>query len=442
MARSANPTRSDSANAAPPQPFARQLALAQIHPQLAPLCAVPGGYALDVSVARSWFSLPPARGLAGYGLSRALRLLLDVLAGMAALHATVTETGVGFVHGELTPSAIRVDEQGVARLLPLAPWHWQAAELPLSKESLGHLAPERLLGDTIDGRADVFSAGVLLWEALAGSRLFEHDSLDGIVTRLMGGKVLLPELPPELAWAIPLKAVAMRALAVDPEQRFADCTELEHAIEAVSRGHLASHAEVLGFFQTPAPSVTVSDESFRLSHKSSLSALVTVTAPIPAPASEHDVEVAAAPRRARRAAWAVTAAVSLLAALGVGAFARYNQTRAPAHAVEQGSVIAAVPVVTVPLVALPVAAASPQSSAAAPAATLALDPTPSVSAGASVAPTVTPLSDARLGGPAAASSRGAKDHITPKAARATSPAKPSAGPKTRIRDNEAEQYGI
>ncbi len=230
----------------------RQLTLAQIHPQLAPLCAVPGGYALDVSVARSWFSLPPARGLAGYGLSRALRMLLDVLAGLGALHATLTETGVGFVHGELTPSAIRVDEQGVARLLPLAPWHWQATELPPSKESLGHLAPERLLGDIIDRRADVFSVGVLLWEALAGSRLFEHDSLDGIVTRLMGGKVLLPELPPELVWAIPLKAVAMRALAVDPEQRFADSTELEHAIEAVSRGHLASHAEVLGFSDASA----------------------------------------------------------------------------------------------------------------------------------------------------------------------------------------------
>src|SRR5580692_1152739 len=118
---------SDSASALPSQPFARQLTLAQLHPQLAPLCAVPGGYALDVTAARGWFALPPARGLAGYGLSRALRMLLDVLAGVAALHAPVTETGVGFVHGELAPSSLRVDTQGVVRLLPLAPWHWQGS---------------------------------------------------------------------------------------------------------------------------------------------------------------------------------------------------------------------------------------------------------------------------------------------------------------------------
>ncbi|HTA90317.1 MAG TPA: hypothetical protein VK745_12095 [Polyangiaceae bacterium] len=416
------------------QPFATQLSLAQIHPQLAPLCVVPGGYALDVTVSRGWFALPPARGLAGYGLSRALRILLDVLAGVAALHATVTERGVGFVHGELAPSSVRVDAQGVARLLPLAPWHWQVAELPPSPESLGHLAPERLLGDVIDRRADVFSAGVLLWEALAGSRLFEHDSPDGIVTRLMGGKVLLPELPPELAWAIPLKAVAMRALAVDPGQRFADCVELERAIEAVARGHLASHAEVVAFFQTPARSVSVSDEKFRSSHKSSLSALVTMTAPLAAPVSERDLQSASTPRRARRATWAVTAAVSLVAALGVGAFARYNQTRAPAPAAERGAAIAVAPLASAPLVAL-------EPSAAAAAATPTSELAPSASASAVVAPTVTPLSDARVGARVAPAARDSKGRAAPKAARAVPPAKPAAA-KPRIRDNEAEQYGI
>jgi hypothetical protein len=424
------------------EPFAAQLALANIHPELAPLCKVPGGYALDVTVAHRWFALPPARGFAGYGLARALRMLLDVLKGLAALHDTQVESGAGFVHGELAPSLIRVDARGVARLLPLAPWHWQANELPMARESLGHLAPERLLGDAVDRRADVFSAGVLLWEALAGCRLFEHDSVDGIVTRLMGGKVLLPELPPELAWAIRLKAVAMRALAVDPEQRFADCAALAAAIEAVARGRIASHAEVAAFFYAPARSVSVANaDPFRSSHKSSLSALVTATVSLPSQPSEVDVATVSKPGRARRAAWTVTALVSLFAALGVGAFAHYNQVRAAAHQAPASAPMAPalVPELTAPVLAVPLEASAAAGNVPVPSA-LAPD-APSVTP-ATDGPSVTPAIDGRLGARAVPAARDAKGHAVTKFARPAAPAKPALPAKAHPRDAEADQYGI
>lgn len=237
---------------------------------------VPGGYVLEAELTRNWFELPAQRGLAGYGLARALRILLDVLSGLAALHDTKTEAGAGFVHGEVVPAMLRVDRQGCGRLVPLAPWHRLEVGVALATERQGHVAPERLLGDAIDQRADVFSCGVLLWEALAGRRLFEAESIDGIVMRLMGGKVQLPELPPELTWAAPLKSVAMCALSVDPAQRFGDCAELASAIEECVLDHIATHEEVAAFFGArertsmlppalPSPAV---------SHKSSLSALV------------------------------------------------------------------------------------------------------------------------------------------------------------------------
>jgi hypothetical protein len=102
--------------------------------------AAGAGYVLDSSVAARWFALPTGRGFAGYGLARALRMLLDLLAGLAALHETATEDGVGFVHGELVPALVRIDAEGVSRLLPLAAWHW-APEAPFSPPSLGYLAP-------------------------------------------------------------------------------------------------------------------------------------------------------------------------------------------------------------------------------------------------------------------------------------------------------------
>ncbi len=242
-------TRLESAD-----PFAMQLALSRVHARLVPMRRVAGEYEIHPG-AEAWFELPAGRGLAGYGLGRALRMLLDVLRGLTALHDTFAASGVPFAHGEVTLSQFRVDPEGVCRLVPLTARHSSEGGGTLDPAVIGHLAPERLLGETLDARADVFSAGILLWEALAGRRLFEETTADAIVDRLMAEKLQMPKLPPELAWAIPLKSVAARALAVDPHQRFSDCAELATAIAIVARERVATHAEIANFFGAPARSI-------------------------------------------------------------------------------------------------------------------------------------------------------------------------------------------
>ncbi|HEY3668213.1 MAG TPA: hypothetical protein VGL19_19555, partial [Polyangiaceae bacterium] len=86
------------------------------------------------------------------------------------------------------------------------------------------------------------------WEALAGRRLFEESSAEVIVERVMLGKAPMPQLPPELVWAIPLKMVAARALCAAPQHRFAGSAELATAIAIVARERVASHADVASFF--------------------------------------------------------------------------------------------------------------------------------------------------------------------------------------------------
>ena len=353
--------------------FPAQVALAQLHPRLVPVQPVPGGFALDAELTRDWFELAAQRGFAGYGLARALRILLDVLNGLIALHDTKTEAGTPFVHGEVVPALLRVDRRGVGRLVPLAPWHRFKVGAPPARERQGHLAPERLLGDAIDQRADVFSCGVLLWEALAGRRLFETDSVDSIVTRLMGGKLQLPELPPELAWAMPLKVVAMCALAVDPAQRFADCAELATAIEDVAGSQIATHEDVAAYFgarehgsHPPLAALIVPP-----SHNSSLSALVSPVLPRSEPAPEPPPAPASepTPSSVARRLWKAVALLSLLAALGVSAFARYNAAHAPVHGTLSGSPLAAPAKGLVAPASPPLAASAPApSEAAAPAA--------------------------------------------------------------------------
>jgi len=340
-----NPSKPPSA-----ERFAAQLVLARTHPCLIALERTPGGYAIPRDETRGWFELRPQRGLAGYGLARALRMLLDVLAGLSALEETRTDKGQPFVHGELAPAMMRVDPTGTARLIPLAPWHWSAPGTLPAPERHGHLAPERLLGDVIDARADVFSAGTLLWEALAGRRLFETDSVDAIVMRLMGQKVALPELPPELGWAAPLKAVAMCALSVDPEQRFANCAELAEAIKAVAGNRVATHADVVDHFRAPEPAArpSVAARPPALpTHISSLSALVAPLQPsdrAPRSESERGAHGPTLPEwRVSRSVWAIAAMSCVVGVVGAGAVARSGATLRERHSAASSAPMAGAP---------------------------------------------------------------------------------------------------
>ena len=100
-----------------------------------------------------------------------LRLLLDVLTGVSALHALrdARQQPMKLMHGEISPATILVGLDGVGRIL-----HAVARRAPgvqAEAASLDYLAPEIHANASRDGRADVFSIGVLLWEALAGAPL-------------------------------------------------------------------------------------------------------------------------------------------------------------------------------------------------------------------------------------------------------------------------------
>ncbi len=400
------------------------------------MTATSNGFQIEAGVDRGGSELFAGRGLAGYGLARALRMLLDALAGLSALHDTHGEHARPFAHGELVPALLRVDESGVTRLIPLAPWHTSAPGMPAAEQRWAHLAPERLLGDAIDPRADVFSAGVLLWEALAGRRLFAGCSVDEIITRLMGGKTLLPQLPPELAWAHGLEAVASRALSVDPAKRYADGAELADAIGGVAAEHVASHVEVAAFFgaRDPHARPSVIESLVEVpTHNSSLSALVApVQAPELAALTEQLVERGASGPLGRRskALWAVASGALLLAVLGVCWAALSNAKHGDAHAAA-GVPLSALPAI---LPSAPPAAAPPISPAipgpvtsAAPSVTEPAEPAPSVSeAGSGPSPHAKPAKPAK----GLKATKGSAPKLR-------APTKGAAG-----RDKEAELYGI
>lgn len=178
-------------------------------------------------------------------LSYSLRWLVDVLTGLGVLHRTLS-----FVHGEVQPENIVLGDDGVGRLIPVVRAHWVRGE-ERSRERLYYLAPEKLLGDRVDVRADVFSVGVMLWEALSGQRLLEAYTVDDIIARLMGGGIPRAHAPEGEAWTAPLSSIAERAIAIDPARRFATVAEMKAAIEGACQRYLASAPGMAELFGNP-----------------------------------------------------------------------------------------------------------------------------------------------------------------------------------------------
>jgi eukaryotic-like serine/threonine-protein kinase len=128
----------------------------------------------------------------------------------------------GIVHREVKPASIWLMDDGTVKLLDFgiarigAPAMTSAGSVP---ESASYMAPEQVSGSEVDGRADVFAAGVVLYELLSGRQPFEADSPAGVMMKIVHEEPtplmqFSPNLPPQLLAAV------TRALQKDPDRRF------------------------------------------------------------------------------------------------------------------------------------------------------------------------------------------------------------------------------
>jgi eukaryotic-like serine/threonine-protein kinase len=167
-------------------------------------------------------------------------LMCGALEGLHAAHEAKSEKGValGMVHRDVSPQNIHCGVDGIPRVLDFgiakATNRVQETRTDQIKGKVAYMSPEQLAKGPIDRRADVYSACVVLWEALTGQRLFKADDIPSLVYSIMNDVVqppseVAPELPKEL------DAIIMKGLDRESTNRWESARELAAQLEKVVR---------------------------------------------------------------------------------------------------------------------------------------------------------------------------------------------------------------
>ncbi|MBL8377821.1 MAG: serine/threonine protein kinase [Burkholderiales bacterium] len=267
------------------------------------------------------------------------RIMGELLGALDHAHAH------GVTHRDMKPAnvillesggAVKVADFGIARI--------ETSELTQAGTVLGtpsYMSPEQFLGQTVDGRSDIFSCGVILYQFLTGEKPFT-----GAVTTIMHKVLKEAPLPPSTlnatlppAW----DAVVNKAMAKNPDERYQSAREFAEAIRAVIDAKAAStgaEATIVNAGAAPKADATLGSGSATLVQRPAV--------PPAAPAS----------RQSKSRAPIYAGAAALIVAVAAGAFFA-TQRKAEAPATAAAPAVAPPAAASVPAPAAPPAQVEP-----------------------------------------------------------------------------------
>ncbi|MBL8682120.1 MAG: protein kinase [Myxococcales bacterium] len=170
-------------------------------------------------------------------LAIAVRVMIDALRGLHAAHSLEDSDGtpLALVHRDVSPQNIIVGYDGLARIIDfgVARAERRLARTMvggLPKGKLAYMAPEQVLETGLDRRADVFAAGLVLWEVLTSRRLFDANVETALVAQVLEGPIVAPSrVRPDVPAS--LDQVVMTALDRDVSRRFSTALAFAEALE-------------------------------------------------------------------------------------------------------------------------------------------------------------------------------------------------------------------
>ncbi|MDD9934285.1 MAG: serine/threonine-protein kinase [Myxococcales bacterium] len=168
-------------------------------------------------------------------LAQACYICIEACRGLSYAHELMDESGapLGIVHRDISPPNIMVTKRGEVKVadfgLAKAGTQLQTTDPGVVKGKFSYLSPEAAQGMEVDARADVFSLGIVLWEMLAGKRLFLGEN-DYATVKLIQ-KANIPRLAPlnrdvDMAF----EEVLLKALTRNPNSRYQSARDFGDAL--------------------------------------------------------------------------------------------------------------------------------------------------------------------------------------------------------------------
>jgi serine/threonine-protein kinase len=348
------------------------------------------------------------------GLARAVHVCAEVARALAYAHR-FSEDGApaGLVHRDVSPQNVLLSYEGEVKLTDFGIARALGASEQTApgtiKGKLAYMAPEQARGEDVDGRADVFALGVMLWELCTGRRLFARESDAATFASVVSTQPISPpsawneSVPPELDELI------LKALERDLGRRTASAEELAASLASI-RLRLATGHEDLdlrAFMRRLWPDGAAS----RGQAPPDRTALLEPPA-IRAPVAPQDLSTRTAagpPGRARSWPRALAISALVVAFAGVGGWKAWRGASTPAAAPSANSLAGA---------SEPRASPSSKSGAQPPA-------PPSGPAAAAPSPAAIPTSSATPTPPAASSATSTPTAPPTSTSTASAPAEPS-----------------
>ena len=175
----------------------------------------------------------PGKPLTAYleeGLRTEIQRVRDIVGQL--LDALAYSHGQGVVHRDIKPSNLLVTADGQIKVTDFGIARIEASNFTQRGDMLGtpsYMSPEQYMGEATDGRSDIFSVGVILYELLTGQRPFTGDSSGQIMQKILhetpaNPSELNPQVPPPVDW------VVQKALAKDADDRFSSAREFQAAL--------------------------------------------------------------------------------------------------------------------------------------------------------------------------------------------------------------------
>jgi serine/threonine-protein kinase len=177
-----------------------------------------------------------------FPVKEAVYICMEACRGLSYAHELEDDDGrpLGIVHRDISPPNIMITKRGEVKVMDFglakAATQLEKTDPGVVKGKFSYLSPEAALGQDVDARTDVFAMGIVLWEMIAGRRLFLGETDYQTVKLVQAAQVpSLMRINPEVDAA--LEQVIGKALARDVRQRFQSARELGDALA----GYLFSH---------------------------------------------------------------------------------------------------------------------------------------------------------------------------------------------------------